>query len=164
MTMWPRSGRAVPAATAQVARAAFPKGCLAIRIRDALGELFDDAQFAGLFATRGRPAVSPARLALVSVLQFAEGCQTARPPTRSAPGSTGSTPWAWSLPTPALTPRCSSEFRARLLTDGQAERLLQRMLERLRAQGLLVRGGRQRTDATCVVAAVREPGPPGAGD
>jgi hypothetical protein len=73
MTMWPRSGRAVPAATAQVARAAFPKGCLAIRIRDALGELFEDAQFAGLFATRGRPAVSPARLALVSVLQWS-GC------------------------------------------------------------------------------------------
>src|SRR6266545_3735918 len=42
MTMWPRSGRAVPTMTAQVARAAFPKGCLAIRIRDALGELFED--------------------------------------------------------------------------------------------------------------------------
>ena len=73
MTMWPRSSHAVPAGTAQVARAAFPNGCLAIRIRDALGELFEDAQFAGLFAVRGRPAVSPARLALVSVLQFAEG-------------------------------------------------------------------------------------------
>ncbi len=78
--------------TAQVARAAFPRGWLAIRIRDALGELFEDAQFAGLFAVRGRPAVSPARLALVSVLQFAEDCRIARPPTRSAPASTGSTP------------------------------------------------------------------------
>ena len=73
MTMWPRSGHAVPAGTAQVARAAFPKGCLAIRIRDALGALFEDAQFTELFAVRGRPAVSPARLALVPVLQFAEG-------------------------------------------------------------------------------------------
>ena len=73
MTMWPRSSGAIPAGTAQVARAAFPKGCLAIRVRDALGAVFEDAQFAGLFATRGRPAVSPARLALVSVLQFAEG-------------------------------------------------------------------------------------------
>jgi hypothetical protein len=73
MTMWPRSSRAVPAVTARVARAAFPKGCLAIRIRDSLGALFEDAQFAELFAGRGRPAVSPARLALVSVLQFVEG-------------------------------------------------------------------------------------------
>jgi transposase len=73
MTMWPRSGHAVPVGTAQVARQAFPKGCLPIRIRDALGEVFEDAQFAGLFAVRGRPAVSPARLTLVLVLQFAEG-------------------------------------------------------------------------------------------
>src|SRR5215216_2047729 len=73
MSMRPRPSHAVPAMTAQVARAAFPKGCLAIRIRDALGELFDDGQFVGLFAVRGRPALSPARLALVLVLQFAEG-------------------------------------------------------------------------------------------
>jgi hypothetical protein len=32
--MWPWSGHAIPAGTAQVAREAFPKGCLAIRIRD----------------------------------------------------------------------------------------------------------------------------------
>jgi hypothetical protein len=44
MTMWPRSSRAITADTAQVAQAAFPKGCLAIRIRDALGELLEDTQ------------------------------------------------------------------------------------------------------------------------
>jgi transposase len=156
MTMWPRSGRAVPAATAQVARAAFPKGCLAIRIRDALGELFDDAQFAGLFATRGRPAVSPARLALVSVLQYVEGLSD----RQAADAVRARIDWKYALglelADTGFDASVLSEFRARLLTDGQAERLLQRMLERLRAQGLLVRGGRQRTDATCVVAAVRE--------
>ena len=56
-----------------------------------------------------------------------------------------------------------SEFRARLAVDDQAERLLQQMLARLRERGLLVQGGRQRTDATHVLAAVREPGPAGAG-
>src|SRR5215203_3418217 len=55
------------------ARAAFPKGCLAMRARDALGPLFTDEQFAALFPARGRPAWSPARLALVLVLQFVEG-------------------------------------------------------------------------------------------
>ena len=73
MTMWPRASHAIPTMTAQVPRAAFPKGCLAIRVRDALGEVFEDAQFAELFATRGRPAVSPARLALVSVLGVRRG-------------------------------------------------------------------------------------------
>jgi hypothetical protein len=38
--MWPRSRHAVPTMTEQVARAAFPTGCLAIRMRDALGKLF----------------------------------------------------------------------------------------------------------------------------
>ena len=156
MTMWPRSGRTVPAGTAQVARAAFPKGCLAIRIRDALGELFEDAQFAGLFAVRGRPAVSPARLALVSVLQFVEGLSD----RQAADAVRGRIDWKYALglelTDTGFDASVLSEFRARLLRDDQTERLLHQMLDRLRAQGLLVRGGRQRTDATCVVAAVRE--------
>jgi hypothetical protein len=49
-----------------------------------------------------------------------------------------------------------SEFRARLVDGDAAERLLHRMLKRLQGQGLLGRGGQQRTDATCVLAAVRD--------
>jgi transposase len=156
MTMWPRSSHAVPAGTAHVARAAFPKGCLAIRIRDALGELFEDTQFAGLFAVRGRPAVSPARLALVLVLQFVEGLSD----RQAADAVRGRIDWKYALglelTDTGFDASVLSEFRARLLGDDQAERLLGRMLKRLREQGLMVRGGRQRTDATCVVAAVRE--------
>ncbi|MEU2182197.1 IS5/IS1182 family transposase, partial [Streptomyces thermolilacinus] len=55
----------IPEETARVARAVFPKGCLAMRVRDTLGPVFADADFAGLFPVRGRPVVSPARLALV---------------------------------------------------------------------------------------------------
>ncbi len=73
MSLWPRPGYEVPALTERVARAALPKGSLAIRMRDALGEVFVDEEFAGLFAARGHPATSPARLVMVSVLQFAEG-------------------------------------------------------------------------------------------
>ncbi len=72
MSLRPSGFGEVPVETARVARAAFAKGCLAIRIRDELGVLFCDEQFADLFAVRGRPAVSPWRLALVSVLQFTE--------------------------------------------------------------------------------------------
>jgi transposase len=156
MTMWPRFGCAVPAGTARVARAVFPKGCLAIRIRDALGALFEDTQFTGLFAVRGRPAVSPARLALVLVLQFAGGLSD----RQAADAVRGRIDWKYALglelTDTGFDASVLSEFRTRLLTHDQAERLLHQMLERLRAQGLLVRGGRQRTDATCVVAAVRE--------
>src|SRR6478735_5937376 len=63
----------VPAATAQVAAAAFPKGCPAMRMRDELGAVYDDRMFTSLYPARGQPAHSPWRLALLTVLQFAEG-------------------------------------------------------------------------------------------
>jgi transposase len=44
-----------------------------MRVRDSLGAVFSDAEFAGLFARRGHPALSPAFLTMVSVLQYAEG-------------------------------------------------------------------------------------------
>ena len=47
-------------------------------------------------------------------------------------------------------------FGARRLADGQTERLLTLMLDRLRERGLLHGGGRQRTDATHVRMAVRD--------
>ena len=52
----------LPEETQRVARAAFPKGTLCLRIGDQLGPLYRDAQFADLFPTRGQPADSPARL------------------------------------------------------------------------------------------------------
>jgi transposase len=156
MTMWPRSGHAVPTGTAQVARQAFPNGCLAIRIRDTLGELFEDVEFAGLFAVRGRPAVSPARLALVSVLQYAEGLSD----RQAADAVRGRIDWKYALglelSDTGFDASVLSEFRARLVAGDAAQRLLHRMLDRLRERGLLVRGGRQRTDATHVLAAMRE--------
>ena len=63
----------VPEETARIARAAFPRGNLYIRMRDELGPIFTDASFAPLFAGRGRPAEAPWRLALVTVLPYAEG-------------------------------------------------------------------------------------------
>jgi transposase len=91
MSLRPNGLTQIPNETLRVARAAFPKRCLAMRARDALGPLFTDEQFAELFAARGRPAWSPARLALVLVLQFVEGSPTGRPPTRCGHGWTGST-------------------------------------------------------------------------
>lgn len=62
----------VPEETARVARAAFPKGNAFMRMRDELGVLWKDEDFAGLFPRRGQPAMAPWRLALVTVMQFAE--------------------------------------------------------------------------------------------
>lgn len=55
MPLEPWADHGVPELTARVVRAAFPKGTLAVRIREALAPLFED----GAFAVRGRPAVPP---------------------------------------------------------------------------------------------------------
>src|SRR3954468_14855591 len=62
----------VPDDTAKVARQAFPRGNLLLSLRDKLGPIFDDGRFASLFPSKGQPAEAPWRLALVTLLQFAE--------------------------------------------------------------------------------------------
>src|SRR5579884_4111232 len=62
----------VPVETARVARAAFPHGNTCLLLRDELGTIFTDADFAALYPVRGQPAELPWRLALVTVLQFVE--------------------------------------------------------------------------------------------
>ena len=76
MTLYPQDARdfgRVPSDTARVARAAFPQGNVHMRMRDEIGVRYADETFAPLFSTRGRPAEAPWRLALVSLLQYAEG-------------------------------------------------------------------------------------------
>src|SRR5438552_651876 len=58
--------------TSRIARASFPKGTLAMHLRDALGAIYEDADFADLFPKRGRAAEAPWRLAMVTVLQALE--------------------------------------------------------------------------------------------
>jgi hypothetical protein len=107
MCLHPRSVDPVPEETARVAKAAFPKGTTYMTMRDELGAIFDEEDFAHLFPRRGQPAMAPWRLALVTIMQFAEGLfKTGRPPMRCAPASTGNTPFPWNSTTQALTPRC----------------------------------------------------------
>ena len=69
MSLHPSLAFAIPEETRRVAHAAFPNGTLALSMADTLGPLYHDDQFARLFPDRGQPALSPARLAVVSVLQ-----------------------------------------------------------------------------------------------
>jgi transposase len=73
MSLQVKPGSSVPEETARVARAAFPKGKAYLTLRDELETIYADDQFAGLFPKRGQPAEAPGCLALVTVLQFAEG-------------------------------------------------------------------------------------------
>ncbi len=65
MSLKPSLIETVPADTVRVARAAFPKGNLYISMRDELGVLFEDSDFAELFPRRGQPASSSSLLILI---------------------------------------------------------------------------------------------------
>ncbi len=72
MSLHPQQIPPVPAETALVARAAFSKGNIYLQIRDTLGSIYIDEDFADLFSVRGQPAQSPWRLALICVMQYLE--------------------------------------------------------------------------------------------
>jgi transposase len=63
----------VPDDTARIARAAFRRGNPYLLLRERLGAVFDDADFAALYPRRGQPAYAPWRLALLTLLQFRKG-------------------------------------------------------------------------------------------
>ena len=145
----------VPAETARVARAAFPKGHPCLRLRDELGPIYDDDRFAALFPAHGRPAEAPWRLALVTVLQFAEGLSD----RQAADAVRDRLAWKYllglELTDTGFDFSILSDFRARLVVGEAEHLLLDALLDRGKAAGLVKPRGRQRTDATAVVAAVR---------
>lgn len=148
-------GDVIPEQTIPVARAAFPKGNSYMRMRDALGPIYTTPQFAPLFSHTGRPAEAPAQLALITVMQFAEGLSDAQ----AADAVRARIDWKYALALeltdPGFDASVLSEFRQRLIT-GHAELLLfETMLTRFREQGLLKAKGRQRTDSTHVLAAIQ---------
>src|SRR5918911_3341559 len=100
MSLRPQPCPEVAASTAAVARAAFPRGNPYLRLRDALGSVFSDAQFAPLFPSRGQPAETPWRLALVTVLQFAENLSD----RRGGAGAPGPVAWEYLLRRGATDP------------------------------------------------------------
>src|SRR5262245_14922328 len=73
MSLQPQLFYVVPEETARIARAAFPRGNVYMRMYDTLGIIFRDQDFASLFSPTGQPAESPVRVALTTILQFAEG-------------------------------------------------------------------------------------------
>jgi transposase len=146
----------IPSETRKVAQAAFPNGNLVMAVRDELGTIYMDEQFQDLFSVRGQPAESPALLTLVIVLQFVEGLTD----RQAANAVRGRIDWKYALglelSDPGFDYSVLSEFRARLLAGGAEQRLLTALVQAFQALGLLKAGGRQRTDSTHVLAAIRQ--------
>ncbi len=141
--------------TARVTRAAFPKGNTMMKMRDELGVLFEDEQFANLFSSQGQPALAPWRLALVTVTQYAENLTD----RQAAHAVRGRIDWKHALglelSDPGFDFSVLSEFGCRLLEGTSGKLLLDEMLNQFKERGLLKAKGQQRTDSTHVLAAIR---------
>jgi transposase len=73
MSLQMKAERNVPVETKRVAKAAYPRGNPYLRLRDELETIYTNNIFMDLYSRLGQPAETPWRLALVTVLQFAEG-------------------------------------------------------------------------------------------
>ena len=156
MSMQPRPWPEVPADTARVARKAFRTGTLAIRARDELGGWYDDGAFASSYGVRGAPGISPAQLAMVTVLQYAENLTD----RQAADAVRGRLDWKYclglALDDDGFDFSVLSEFRSRLVAAGLEEAVFDLLLARLKELGLVSAGGAQRTDSTHVLARIGE--------
>jgi transposase len=108
-----------------------------------------------LFAVRGRPAETPWRLALVTVMQFAEGLSD----RQAVEAVRARIDWKYALGLELTDAGFDfsvlSEFRARLVEGAAEHLLLDALLTQCTQRGYLKARGQQRTDATHVLGALR---------
>jgi transposase len=145
----------VPPETVRVASAAFPKGHRYLQLADELDTLFTDEAFLALFPTHGQPAQPPWRLALVTLLQFAEGLSD----RQAANAVRSRIDWKYvlrlELTDAGFDASILSEFRTRLIAGAAEFQLFEILLTWCRDRQLVKARGRQRTDSTHILAAVR---------
>ena len=138
----------VPDLTARVAHSAFPHGNPYLALRDTLGTLFTDHDFAALFSSRGQPAFAPWRLALTTIMQFAEGLSD----RQAADAVRARIDWKYALglelTDAGFNSSLLSEFRSRVLAEHAEHIFLETILTHCQARGLLKVHGQQRTDST----------------
>src|SRR5438876_1317425 len=155
MSMKPHGLEPIPEETRQLVERLRPKGTMVTQLRDELGPIYSDEQFAHLFPTRGRAAEAPWRLALVTVLQAIEGLTD----RQAAECVHLRMDWRYALALPlddaGFDDSILSDFRQRLLAADAQELILEPMLQVCRQRGWLKAAGKQRTDATAVLARVR---------
>ncbi len=155
MSMHPEPIPAIPEETDRIARAVLPKGNLFLQMRDELGTLYTDEDFVDLFPSRGQPAEAPWRLALVTLMQYAEGLTD----RHAADAVRTRIDWKYvlslELTDSGFDFSVLSEFRGRLLAHGAERRLFDRLLDICRERGWMKARGKQRTDSTHVLAAIR---------
>jgi transposase len=156
MTLRERDLGAMPEEIGELGRRVLGEGDPYRVIGEQPADIVGDAQFAELYEARGRAAISPSLLALVTIFQFLEDL----PDREAARQVAVRLDWKYALRLPlgyaGFDFSCLCYFRRRLLAHERGRLLFEAVLARVRALGFLRKHGKQRTDSLGVVGAVRE--------
>ena len=149
--------RHVPNDTAQLGQALLAPENVYRQIGDRFDELFPtDGFFAEAYEPTGRGAISPVLLAAVTVLQMMEKT----PDRQAAEWVVSRIDWKYALHLPLTYTGFHFTdlyaFRGRLLAHQQERRMLDDLLAKLKALGLIKRRGKMRTDSTHLLAVVEQ--------
>ena len=129
--------KAIPPQTVEVAKAALGKDNIIIKLRDELGTLSQDSDFAEVFSSEGQPGICPWRLAMVCVLQYLDNLSD----RRAAEAVRTRIDWKYALSLELTDPGFDfsvlSEFRSRLIGGGLETKLLEQLLEKCKDKGFL---------------------------
>lgn len=144
MSLHPEKIPPIPEETARVARQLYQKTNRYRLLRDELGTVYSDEQFAALYPSTGQAAASPWRLALVLIMQFMEN-YTDR---QAAEAVRSRIDWKYvlslELTDVGVDASVLSEFRDRLVAGGMEEDLFNILLDLCKQRGLIKAGGKQR--------------------
>lgn len=146
----------IPEETQRIGEQLLPVENLMRRIGDEYAELVKDEDFAIMYSNTGQPALSPTRLVFVCLLQamehLSDRATVAMVRTRID--------WKYALHLPlnysGFDASVLSEFRDRLVANKAEKLIFDKVLEKMKVEGLLKGRGLQRTDSLSIVGAVRE--------
>src|SRR5450631_2132158 len=124
--MYPQALAPIPEETVRIAKAAIPKGTLAMRLRDELPTIYQDEQLSAFSPDRDQPTYAPWQLALVTVLQYTENLTD----RQAANAVRERIDWKYclglSLTDAGFSSSILSEFRLHLAGEGAQTLLLDR--------------------------------------
>ena len=145
----------IPEDTARTVGAAFPKGHAYIRFASVFEEIYEYYDFSELYSPLGQSAEHAARLAMVLILQFAEGLSD----RQAADAVRHNLLWKYILRLPindsGFDFTVLSEFRNRLIAGGKERLLFDKLLDVAQEKNLLKKE-KQRTDSTFVFSRARD--------
>jgi transposase len=145
----------MPDETAAVGKALLAEDSAYRLIGEKLFSKFHEQDFVNLYATEGKPGLSPVILAFVTVFQFMEKL----PDRQAAESLRMRIDWKYALHLPlayeGFDYSVLSEFRDRLLNHQAEGMVFERLVQEFRAMGLIKGGGRQRTDSLAMLTHVR---------